>query len=49
MEKYVSALKSKIFQEIQEVEKKEYNALQASGMIIPMLEKAFDELKCFIS
>ena len=49
MEKYVSALKSKMFQEIQEVEKKEYNALQTSGIIIPMLEKAFDELKGFIA
>jgi hypothetical protein len=48
MEKYVSSLKNQILQDIREIEKKEYNTLQTSGLIIPLLENAFEELKSFI-
>jgi RteC protein. len=48
MEKYVSKLKEEILQNIQEIEKMEYNTLQKSGMVIPLMERAFDELKSHI-
>ena len=49
MDKYVSNLKNKIFQEIQEVEKKECSLSQKSQLIISLLESAFEELKSFIT
>ena len=49
MEKYVLKLKEKILHNIQEIEKMEYNTLQKSGMIIPLMEKTFDELKSYIN
>jgi len=50
MENYISNLKIRIFQDIQSIEEMEYdNALQKSGLIIPLLEKAFNELKIFIT
>ena len=50
MENYISNLKSKIVQDIQSIEEMECdNTLQKSGLIIPLLEKAFDELKIFIT
>jgi len=49
MEKYVSTLRNRIIQDIQNIEKMEYNTLQESGLIIPLLEKAFEKLKSFIS
>jgi len=47
MDKYVSNLKNKILQSIQDVEKLDCCMLQKSGLIIPQLEKAFEELKQF--
>jgi RteC protein. len=49
MEKYISSLKNRIIQDIQKIEEQECCVLQRSGLIIPLLEKAFDELKSFIS
>ena len=48
MDKYISTLKNKILQSIQEIERRECNAPQESGLIISLLEKAFEELKSFI-
>ena len=49
MEEYISDLRNKIVQDIQKIEEQECCDLQRSGLIIPLLEKAFDELKTFIS
>lgn len=49
MDKYVSTLKNSILQNIQDVEKMECSMLQKSKLIIPQLEKGFEELKFFIT
>ena len=50
MKNYISNLKNRIVQDIQRIEEMECdNTLQKSGLIIPLLEKAFDELKIFIA
>jgi RteC protein. len=50
MENYISNLKNRIVQDIQSIEELECdNTLQKSGLIIPLLEKAFEELKLFTS
>lgn len=48
MEKYVSTLKNEILQSVLEIERTECSILQKSKIIIPRLEKAFEELKYFI-
>jgi RteC protein. len=48
MDKYVSNLKNTILKSIQDIEKLDCCMLQKSGLIIPQLEKAFEELKFFI-
>ncbi|MBF0651513.1 RteC domain-containing protein [Dysgonomonas sp. GY75] len=49
MENYISSLKDKVFQNIQEVEKMECSVLHKSKLIVPRLESAFEELKSFVS
>ena len=49
MENYISSLKDKVFQNIQEVEKMECSMLHKSKLIVPRLEGAFEELKSFVS
>jgi hypothetical protein len=49
MENYISSLKDKVFQNIQEVEKMECSMLYKSKLIVPRLEGAFEELKSFVS
>lgn len=49
MEKYITSLKDQVLLLIQEVESMECNMLQKSKLIIPELEKIFDQLKTFIS
>ncbi|MFR3216389.1 MAG: RteC domain-containing protein [Dysgonomonas mossii] len=49
MEKYISSLEYEIFQSIQEVEKMGCSMLQKSKLMVPQLEKMFEELKSFIS
>jgi hypothetical protein len=48
MEKYVSNIKKKIYQEIQGIEKLNCNNIQESKLIISLLEKAFEDVKSFI-
>ena len=47
MENYISILKNKILQSIQDINQMEYETFQKSGSIISLLEKAFEELKSF--
>lgn len=49
MENYISSLKDKVFQNIQEVEKTECSMFDKSKLLIPQLESAFEELKSFVS
>ncbi|GHV18263.1 hypothetical protein FACS1894169_14730 [Bacteroidia bacterium] len=49
MENYISSLKDKVFQNIQEAEKMECSMLHKSKLIVPQLESAFEELKSFVS
>lgn len=48
MEKYVSTLENTILQNIRDIERMECSMLQKSKLIIPQLEKGFEELKNFI-
>lgn len=49
MENYVSSLKDTILQNIRKVERMECGVLQKSKLIIPQLEKSYEDLKLFIS
>jgi len=49
MDKYVSTLEKNILQSILDVERIECDMLQKSKLIIPKLEKDFEELKLFMS
>lgn len=49
MENYISSLKDKVSQSIQEVEKMECSMLDKSKLLIPQLESTFEELKSFIN
>lgn len=48
MENYISSLKDKVFQDIQEAEKMECSMLHKSKLIVPQLESAFEGLKSFV-
>lgn len=49
MDNYTSSLKDQVLLLIQEVESMECNMLQKAKLIIPELEKIFDQLKTFIN
>ena len=49
MENYISSLKDKVFQYIQEVEKMRCIVLHKSKLIVPRLESAFEGLKSFVN
>lgn len=49
MENYISSLKDKVFQYIQEVEKMRCSVLHKSKLIVPRLESAFEGLKSFVN
>lgn len=49
MDKYVSTLKNAVLQNILDVERMECDVLQKSQLIIPLLEKSFEELKSFVT
>ncbi|NDV60737.1 RteC domain-containing protein [Bacteroides sp. 519] len=49
MDKYVSTLKNNILQSILDIERMDCSVLQKSKLIIPQLEREFEELKNFIA
>lgn len=49
MDKYVSTLENTILHDILEIERMGCGTLQKSKLIIPLLEKGFEELKTFIT